>query len=249
MVRSVIREALDLYRGLFRPLVLVTGLIFLPLAAAMLALELAVADSQSMQQRIAIIEVVASLLLFVPLASIIAIRSAMASEKGEPLTLRQAADDAFELLPTYVITQLMVLLVIVALPGILIVGGWISGSQLMLTLGLGTLLGSAILNGVRLGVATVSVVTGDARMAPALRHSAQLTRGRYWSTLGVIVVFSLFAFAITIALSSLGLAAPEGTTQSIIGAIISVITNALTVPLIALGTYRLYRVLQDAKRV
>ena len=128
MVRIVIREALDLYRGLFRPLVLVTGLIFLPLAAAMLALELAVADSQSMQQRIAIIEVVASLLLFVPLASIIAIRSAMASEKGEPLTLRQAADDAFELLPTYVITQLMVLLVIVALPGILIVGGWISGS-------------------------------------------------------------------------------------------------------------------------
>ena len=65
----------------------------------------------------------------------------------------------------------------------------------------------------------------------------------------MIVVFSLFAFAITIALSSLGLAAPEGTTQSIIGAIISVITNALTVPLIALGTYRLYRSLQDAKRV
>jgi hypothetical protein len=249
MVRSVIREALDLYRGLFRPLALVTGLIFLPLAAAMLALELAVADSQSMQQRIAIIEVVASLLLFAPLASIIAIRSAMASEKGEPVTLRQAADDAFELLPTYVITQLMVLLVIVALPGILIVGGWISGSQLMLTIGIGTLLGSAILNGVRLGVATVSVVTGDERMAPALRHSAQLTRGRYWAVLGVLVVFSLIAFAIAVVFSSLGLAAPEGMTQSIIGAITSVITNALTVPLIALGTYRLYRSLQDAKRV
>jgi uncharacterized protein (DUF2062 family) len=38
-------------------------------------------------------------------------------------------------------------------------------------------------------------------------------------------------------------------TQSIIGAITSVITNALTVPLIALGTYRLYRSLQGAKRV
>lgn len=249
MVRTVIREALDLYRGRFRPLVLVTGLIFLPLAAAMLALELAVANSQSMQQRIAIIEVVASLLLFAPLASIIAIRSAIASEKGETLTLRQAVDDAFELLPTYVITQLMVLLVIIALPGILIVGGWISGSQLMLTIGIGTLLGSVILNGVRLGVATVSVVTGDARMAPALRHSAQLTRGRYWPALGVIVVFSVFAFVITIVLSSLGLAAPEGTIQSIIGAIVSVITNALSVPLIALGTYRLYRGLQDAKRV
>ncbi|MEI6626846.1 MAG: hypothetical protein WCO40_10930, partial [Thermoleophilia bacterium] len=187
MVRSVTREALDLYRGLLRPLVLVTGLIFLPLAIAMLALELAVPDSQSTQQSIAIIEIIGSLLLFAPLASIIAIRSAMASEAQESLTMRQAVGDAFGLLPTYVITQLLVLLVIIALPGLLIVGGWISGSQLMLTLGLGTLLGSAILNGVRLGVATVSVVTGDAQMAPALRHSAQVTRGRYWAVLGVIV--------------------------------------------------------------
>jgi uncharacterized membrane protein YhaH (DUF805 family) len=86
-------------------------------------------------------------------------------------------------------------------------------------------------------------------MAPALRHSAQLTRGRYWAVLGVLVVFSLIAFAIAVVFSSLGLAAPVGMTQSIIGAITSVITNALTVPLIALGTYRLYRSLQDAKRV
>ena len=248
MVRSVTREALDLYRGLLRPLVLVTGLIFLPLAIAMLALELAVPDSQSTQQSIAIIEIIGSLLLFAPLASIIAIRSAMASEAQESLTMRQAVGDAFGLLPTYVITQLLVLLVIIALPGLLIVGGWISGSQLMLTLGLGTLLGSAILNGVRLGVATVSVVTGDAQMAPALRHSAQVTRGRYWAVLGVIVVFSLMAFAIALVFSSIGLAAPTGAVSSIVGAITSVVTNALTVPLIALGTYRLYRQLQDAKR-
>ena len=249
MVRTVIREALDLYRGLFRRLVLVTGLIFLPLAIAMLALKLAVTDSQSTQESIAIIQVVAAFLLFVPLASIIAIRSAMASEKSESLSLRQAADDAFELLPTYVITWLLKWLVIISLPGILIVGGWISGSQLMLTLGFGTLLGSVILNGVRLGVATVAVVTGDARMAPALRHSAQLTRGRYWATLGVIVIFWLMAIAISLVLATIGLAAPEGMTQSIVGAMISVIANALTFPLIALGTYRLYRSLQDAKRV
>jgi hypothetical protein len=249
MVRSVISETLALYRGLFRPLTLATALIFLPFAIAMLALELAVADSPNTQQSIAIIEVVGSLLLFAPLASIVIIRSAMASEADESLTLRQALDDAFGLLPTYVITQLLVLLVIVALPGLLIVGGWISGSQLMLTIGLGTLLGSAILNGVRLAVATVAVVTGDSQMAPALRHSAQLTRGRYWSVLGVIVVFSLFAFAIALVLSSIGFAAPAGTASSIAGAIISVVTNGLTVPLIALGTYRLYRRLQDAKRV
>lgn len=249
MVRIVIREALDLYRVLFRPLALVTGLIFVPLALAMLALQLAVVDSQSTQQSIAIIEIVGSLLLFAPLASIVAIRSAMASEARESLTMRQAVGDAFGLLPTYVITQLLVLLVIVALPGILIVGGWISGSQLMLTLGLGTLLGSAVLNGVRLGVATVAVVTGDSRMAPALRHSAQLTRGRYWAVLGVIVILSMIAFAITLIFSSFGLAAPAGATSAIFGAIISVVTNALTVPLVALGTYRLYRGLQDAKRV
>jgi|GEM_PF-1893766 len=248
MVRSVIREVLALYRRLFRPLTLATALIFLPFGIALLALELAVPDSQSTQQSIAIIEVVGSLLLFAPLASIVVIRSAMAAENDEPLTFRQAMGDAFGLLPTYVITQLLVLLVIIALPGLLIVGGWISGSQLMLTLGLGTLLGSAILNGVRLGVATVSVVTGDAQMAPALRHSAQVTRGRYWAVLGVIVVFSLMAFAVALVFSSIGLAAPAGVANSIAGAVVSVITNALTVPLIALGTYRLYRRLQDAKR-
>ena len=66
--------------------------------------------------------------------------------------------------------------------------------------------------------------------------------------LGVIVVFSLMAFAVALVFSSIGLAAPAGAASSIVGAIVSVVTNALTVPLIALGTYRLYRRLQDAKR-
>ncbi|MSO46813.1 MAG: hypothetical protein EXQ67_01830 [Thermoleophilia bacterium] len=248
MIRLVTKEAFALYLRLGRRLALVTALIYLPFTIALLALTLVTPDTKSTQQSIAIIEVVGSLLLFAPLASIVVIRSAMAVENDEPLPLRQAVGDAFELLPTYVITQLLVLLVIVALPGMLIVGGWLSGSQLLLTIGIGTLIGSAILNGVRLGVTTVAVVTGDARMAPALRHSAQLTRGRYWSVLGVLVVFTLFALSIALVIQSLGLAAPAGTIDAVVTAILSVITSALTVPLIALGTYRLYRRIQDAQR-
>ena len=85
-------------------------------------------------------------------------------------------------------------------------------------------------------------------MAPALRHSAQLTRGHYWGVLGVLAVFTLFALSIALPIQSLGLVAPDGTIDAVVTAILGVITNALSVPLIALGTYRLYRSLQDAKR-
>ncbi len=244
MVRTVIREALALYRRLWRPLAFATALIFLPFSAVLLAIQLSIPDTTSSQQSLVILDGVGSLLLFAPLAAIVIIRTAIATEADQSAPLRHELGEAFSLLPTYVITQLLVLLVIVALPGVLIIAGWLGGSQLLLTIGLGTLLGSAILNGVRLALATVAVVTGDARMAPALRRSAVLTRGRYWSVLAVILIFLLFALVIALFFSSLVLAVPGSATQAIAGAVLGLVANALTVPLVVLGTYRLYRTLQ-----
>jgi hypothetical protein len=107
-----------------------------------------------------------------------------------------------------------------------------------------SLLGSALLNGVRLTVSTIAVVTGDARFAPALRRSATLTRGKWLRTLGVIVTISLIALAVAITISSIGLAFPEGTAAAVGSSAFGLIGNALTVPIVALGSYRLYRALE-----
>jgi hypothetical protein len=244
MVGQVIREALDLYRRLFRPLVAASFLIFLPLTIAILALQLAVPDTSSTQQGLAIIDAVGSLLLFAPLASIVIIRCAISTEQTGTADARRELGPAFGLLVPYVVTQLMVLLVIVAIPGALIAAGYAAGSPTLMTMGVGVMLGSALLNGVRLTVATVAVVTGDARHVLALRRSATLTRGSWLRTLGVLVVLTLIALVIAIAVSSVGLAFPAGAAQDVGTSIFGLIGNALTVPIVALGSYRLYRVLE-----
>ena len=244
MIGQVIRESLGLYRRLFKPLVAASFLIFLPFTIALVALELVVPDTARTQQGLAIIDAVGSLLLFAPLASIVVIRSAIALEQTDTAQVRQEVGPAFGLLVTYVITQLMVLLVIVALPGLLIAAGYATNSPTLMTMGIGVLLGSALLNGVRLTVSTVAVVTGDARFAPALRRSATLTRGNWLRTLGVIVTISLIALAVAVAVSSIGLAFPAGTAEVVGSAAFGLIGNALTVPIVALGSYRLYRALE-----
>jgi hypothetical protein len=244
MVGLVIRETLGLYRRLFGPLVLASFLIFLPFTIALLALEFAVPDTTSTQQGLAIIDAVGSLLLFAPLASIVVIRSAIALEQGGEAQVRHQVEPAFGLLVRYVFTQVLVLLVIVALPGVLIAAGYAANSPTIMTMGVGVLLGSALLNGVRLTVATVAVVTGDAFNILALRRSAGLTRGNWLRTLGVIVTLTAIALVIAVVVSSIGLAFPEGAARSVGTSVFGLIGNALTVPIIALGTYRLYRALE-----
>ncbi len=244
MVRQVIRETLSLYGRLFRQVVVASFLVFLPFTIALLVLELAVPDSSSAQQGLAIIDAVGSLLLFVPLASILIIRSAMSFEQTGEASTRREAGAAFGSLVPYVATQVLVLIVIVALPGALILAGYAAGSSTIMTMGIGVLIGSALLNGVRLTVATVAVVTGDAQGGTALRRSASLTRGNWLRTLGVVVLLSLLALLIAVVFSSAGLAFPSGRLQDIATSVFGLIANALTVPIVALGSYRLYRVLQ-----
>jgi uncharacterized membrane protein len=62
----------------------------------------------------------------------------------------------------------------------------------------------------------------------------------------VAVVLSVIAFAIALLISSPGLSVSTGTTSAIIGALSGLVANAITVPLLSLGLYRLYRTLADA---
>lgn len=248
MIGTVIREAFALYRPLSRMLITVTALIFLPFAAALLVLELLVPNTTSTQQSLLIINGVGTVLLFGPLASIVAVRSAMTIEGDQPALATNALKEAFALLPAYVITQVLTLVVIALLPAVLIAAGYIGNSPLMLTIGLGALFASVFINGVRLALTTVLVVVDDARYAPALRRSAQLTRGRFWGTLGTIIVLSLITLAVAMIISAGGLIAPDGASQAIANAITGVIGSALTAPFIALGIYRLYRNLAIAQK-
>ena len=243
MVRTVIREALVLYRQLFWPLVATSFAIFLPFAIALLVLQLLVPDTSSNQQSIAILDAVGSLLLFAPLAVIVIIRSAIAFEETGSASPRRELGAGFGMLVEYVLTQVMVLIVIAAIPGALIALGYASNSPTLMTIGAGVLVGSALFNGVRLTVATVAVAVGDCRYGPALRQSAALTRGNWLRTFGVILILALIGFAAAAVLSSISLAVPDGAARNITGSMIGVVANALTVPLVALGSYRLYRAL------
>ena len=59
----------------------------------------------------------------------------------------------------------------------------------------------------------------------------------------MILILALIGFAAAAVLSSISLAVPDGAARNITGSIIGVVANALTVPLVALGSYRLYRAL------
>lgn len=240
MVRTVIREAFGLYRRLWRQLIPTTALIFLPYALVLLALTLLVPETTSTQQSLAILDAAGSLLLFAPLASIVSIRCGIAADRGDAPSVRPTLGEAFTLLPSYVGTQLLTLLVIAFLPGVLLLAGYTGNSQLLVAVGAGTLLASAILNGIRLSIATILVATGDARFARALRGSAQLTRGRFWGVLGVVSLLGLISLAVGLVFSAAVLGAPAGAIRAVLDAAAGVVVNAITLPLITLGLYRAY---------
>lgn len=243
MVRTVLSEGVELYRRLAVRAGAATLLIFLPFAAVLAVLELLAPDGADAEQGVAILDAVGSLLLFAPLASILTIRVALRVERGEDARPAAEVMDAFGILPAYVVTQLLVLLVVVGLPGAIIAAGFAADAPLLVSVGAGVLIASAIVNGVRLAVATVAVAVGDARYAVALRRSAQITRGRYWPVLGVLAITALIALAIALALTSVSLAAPDGAGRVVVEAAVGVVANAITVPLVTVLAYRLYRTL------
>jgi hypothetical protein len=248
MVRSVVAGTFSLYRRLAVRAGLAAALVFAPLAVALLALELAVGQSTQTQQGIAIIDAVGSVLLFAPLAAIIAIRCAIALDEGRTAEPRREAAAAFQLLPRYVLTQLLALVVIAGLPLLLIGAGIATGSQALTAIGAGTLLASGVINGVRLGLATVLVVTGDGAYAQALRASARLVRGSFWGSLGTIVAITLIALVLALLLSTVAIAAPAGAGRAVIEAVVGVAVNAVTVPFAAVGLYRLVGALRERDR-
>lgn len=243
MVGTVLRETFAAHRRLLVPTGAAAAIVFAPLAAALLALELAVGTSTRTVQGLAVIDAVGSLLLFAPVASIIAIRCQIAVEAEAPARPAHEAGPALQLLPRYVLTQLLVLLVIAGPPVALILAGLAIASPGLVTIGIGALFASALINGVRFGLATIAVAVGDAAYATAVRRSRALVRGRYWGTLGVLAALSALAFVLALAVSSIALAAPQGDARTVLEALLGVAANAIAVPFISIGLYRLYRTL------
>ncbi len=247
MVGSVIRGTFALYRRLAVRTAIATAIIFTPFAVALLALELVIGTSERSQQGLAILDAVGSVLLFAPLAAMIAVRCAIALDEGRAAEPRREAGPAFQLLTAYVLTQLLALLVIAGLPLVLIGAGIAADSPTMIALGAGTLIASGLINGVRLGLATILVITGEAVYVKALRASAALTRGSYWATLGALVAITLIALLLAALLSTIAQAAPEGAGRAVLEAVIGVVVNAITVPFATVGLYRLHGALRERR--
>ena len=240
MVRTVLRETLDAYRGLARALIPWTALIYLPFAIVLLALQLAVPDTEANRQSVAIVDVAGAVLLFQPLATILAIRAVQRRERDEPVAMRRDLGDAFGLLAPFVFTQLLVLAIIALIPGLFMVAGFLLEAPLLVLIGLGMLLASAIINGVRMWLATAVVVVEDVRYAGAIRRSVALSQGAFWGILGVIIALALIALLISLIGNAIALVGGTGILGIVTTRLGSFLVTALSVPLVALGIYRLY---------
>lgn len=240
MVRSVLRETLDAYRGLARSLIPWTALIYLPFAIVLLALQLAVPDTEANRQSIAIVDIAGAVLLFQPLATILAIRTVRRREREEPIEMRRDLGDAFGLLVPFVFTQLLVLAIIALIPGLVMVAGFLLEAPLVVLIGLGMLLASAVINGVRMWLSTAIVVVEKARYTRAIRRSVGLSQGSFWGILGVIVALALIVLLISLVGNAIALVGGTGTVGVLTSRIGSFLVTAISVPLVAIGIYRLY---------
>lgn len=240
MVRTVLRETLDAYRGLARALVPWTLLIYLPFAIVLLALQLAVPATDENLQSIAIVDIAGAVLLFQPLATILAMRAVQGRERGEATAMRRDLGDAFGLLVPFVFTQLLVLAIIALIPALFMLAGFLLEAPLLVLIGLGMLLASAVINGVRMWLATAVVVVEGRRYATAIRRSVALSQGSFWGILGVIVALAVLVLVISLVGNLIALAGGSGATGAIASRIASLLVTAISVPLVAIGIYRLY---------
>jgi hypothetical protein len=240
VVRDVLSATLGDYRRLFRSLVPLTALIYVPFVLALLALQILVPETGSTRQNIAIIDVAGSVLLFQPLATIISIRAAQRLDQDESAVVRREIGPAFAILAPFVLTQLLVLAIIVLIPGLFIVGGLAFQAPLIALIGVGMLLASLVINGVRMWLTTAVVVVEDARYTSAIRRSVAITQGGFWVILLVIIALALLTLVITIAAALPSALLEPGPALAVGERIGGLVAAALSVPLIALGAYRLY---------
>jgi hypothetical protein len=240
MVRTVLRETLDVYRALALPLILWTAAIYLPFALVLLALQLSVPATDANLQSLAIVDIAGAVLLFQPLATILAIRTARRREHEEPIAMRSDLGAAFGLLVPFVFTQLLVLAIIALVPGAFIVAGLLLEAPLIALIGLGMLLASAVVNGVRMWLATAIVVVEKARYATAIRRSVNLSHGAFWSVLGVIVALALIVLLVSLIGNAITLVGGSGAVGAVTSRLGSLLVTAVSVPLVAIGAYRLY---------
>lgn len=154
--------------------------------------------------------------------------------------MRSDLGEAFGLLVPFVFTQLLVLAIIALIPALFMIAGFLLEAPLLILIGLGMLLASAVINGVRMWLATAVVVVEGRRFTAAIRRSVALSQGSFWGVLGVIVALALMVLLISLVGNAIALAGGSGTTGAIAGRVASLLVTAVSVPLVAIGIYRLY---------
>jgi hypothetical protein len=253
VVGKVISGAFDAYAALFPVLIAVTAAVVVPYEAVLLALQLSAPDTDDARTGLLVVDGVASVLLVLPLVTVVAMRCGQARERGEAPRPWRALVEGLELLTVIAGTQLLVLLAIAFLPGLLILGGAAAGLPGLVLAGSVTLLASAIINGVRLALAVpVVLLENGPRFGSALRRSAELVRGAWRSTLltllalgGCALLIQLVATAAA-AVAIASVAGEGGRTEDVAARLAAALSGILTLPFVALGSLALYRARSQA---
>jgi hypothetical protein len=240
----VISGAFDAYSGLFGVLIGVAATVVVPYEAVLLALQLTADDTDEARIGLYVIDVIASLLVVLPLLVVVVTRAAQDRERGQRPRPWRALAEAAELLVPLAGTWLMLILAVAFLPGVVILAGLATGAPGIVLAGLIALAGSAVLNLVRLCLALPVFLIEDLRYGTALRRSAELVRGHWqhvFLTLlalgGCGLLLNLVATATAVATTG-----DDGRALAVAERTAAGASTILITPLIALGLLELYRV-------
>ncbi len=244
MVGRVISGAFDVYGAAFPLLIGVAAALVVPFQAVLMALQLAAPDAADAEDGALVIGGLGTVLLILPLITVVALRVAEARERGTRLQPRAPLQEGVELLPAIAGTQLVVVLAIAALPGLVILIGASVGSGPLVGGGFAALLVSAVVNGVRMCLALPVLLLEGPRYAAAIRRSSALVRGAWLPTflsllavVGVVLLLEVIAAASAAATVQSKSEAADVVAERAAMAI----TTILAAPFAALATLLIYR--------
>jgi hypothetical protein len=244
VVGRVISGAFDVYGTAFPLLIGVAAALVVPFQGALMALQLAAPDTTDAQNGALVIGGLGTVLLILPLVTVVALRVAEARERGTRLDPRTPLQEGVELLPAIFGTQLVVVLAIAALPGLVILLGASTGSDALVGGGFAALLVSAVVNGVRMCLALPVLLLEGPRYATAIRRSAALVRGGWLPTfLSVLAVVGvvLLLEAIAVATAAVTIQSKSEAAEVVAERVAAAITTILAAPFAALATLLIYR--------
>ena len=244
MVGRGITGAFDVYGALFPLLIGVSAALVAPFQAVVLALQLAATDEEQAREGALLIHGLGTVLLILPLITVVAIRAAEARDRGSRVDARGPLQEGLELLPAIFGTQLVVVLAIAALPVLVMLLGASLGSPALFGGGLAALLVSCVINGVRMGLALPVLLLEGPRYGAAIRRSSELVRGAWLQTLRAVLAIAgvaLLLELIAAAAAAFTISNESRTGEVVAERLAAALATILWAPFVALGVLHIYR--------